>query len=254
MVADIVGDVGLRAVKTCLSGIKEELKVDFVVANAENVSDGKGVTKSAAKALFSCGIDVLTTGNHVWDKKEILNYISNEDRIIRPANYPPTVPGKGYYLCSSGNGLKLAVINLMGRVFMPYVDCPFRKADEILEKMDGCDVIIIDFHAEATSEKMALGWYLDGRVTALFGTHTHIQTADERILTRGTAYITDVGMTGPRDSVIGFQIDTILKKFITTLPQKFKVAAAPYQFNAVLIEVDENSGKVLEITRIFDLE
>ncbi|MCL0052867.1 TIGR00282 family metallophosphoesterase [Peptococcaceae bacterium] len=255
MIADIVGNVGLRAVKECLQGIKEELKIDFVIANAENVSDGKGIAKSAAKELFSCGIDVLTTGNHVWDKKEIFDYISNENRIIRPANYPPEVPGKGYVVCELGNNIKLAVINLMGRVFMAEIDCPFRKADEILREIgDKTDIILVDFHAEATSEKMAMGWYLDGRVTALFGTHTHVQTADERILPKGTAYITDIGMTGPRDSVIGIEVDIILRKFITALPQKFKVACTPYQFNAVFIDVDEFSGKVLEITRIFDME
>ncbi|MBO8137458.1 MAG: TIGR00282 family metallophosphoesterase [Desulfotomaculum sp.] len=255
MIGDIVGKPGRLAVKECLPSLKADMKLDFVIANGENAAGGKGITKVVAKELFSYGIDMLTMGNHVWNQKEIFDYLPKESRIIRPANYPPGTPGRGCSIYNIRNGISVGVINLAGRVYMPEVDCPFRKADELLEEIkDKTDIILVDFHAEATSEKVAMGWYLDGRVAAVVGTHTHVQTADERILPGGTAYITDLGMTGPRDSVIGVKTNVVLKKFITALPQRFEVANTKYQFNAVVITVDENTAKAKEINRIFNFE
>lgn len=254
MIGDIVGRPGRRAVRDCLPCLKQELNIDFVVANGENAAGGNGITKVIAKELYSYGIDMLTMGNHVWNQKEIFNYIDTDDRIVRPANYPPGTPGKGYNIYTSGE-TKIAVVNISGRVFMPDMDCPFRKVDEIITEIkEKTPLILVDFHAEATSEKVAMGWHLAGRVSAIVGTHTHVQTADERILPGGTAYITDLGMTGPRDSVIGVQKDIILKKFITGLPQRFSVANTSYQFNAVLIDIDDHTGAATDINRIFNLE
>ncbi|MBM7854479.1 metallophosphoesterase (TIGR00282 family) [Desulfohalotomaculum tongense] len=254
MIGDIVGKAGRRAVKECLPSLKGDLGLDFVIANGENAAGGKGITKAIAKELFSFGVDMLTMGNHVWNQKEIFAYLPKEPRIIRPANYPPGTPGNGYNIYGV-NDLKIAVINLAGRVYMPEVDCPFRKVDELIKEIEHrADIILVDFHAEATSEKVAMGWHLDGRVTAVVGTHTHVQTADERILPEGTAYITDLGMSGPRNSVIGVKTDVILRKFKTGLPQKFEVANTDYQFNAVVISIDETTGKAVEIQRIFNLE
>ncbi|MCL0081178.1 TIGR00282 family metallophosphoesterase, partial [Peptococcaceae bacterium] len=250
MIGDIVGRNGCRAVKECLPDLKLDFALDFVVANGENAAGGKGITKTIAKELFAYGVDMFTMGNHVWHKKELFDYIGREKRIIRPANFPPGNPGSGYNIYVANNGMKVAVINLIGRVFMAAADCPFRKADQLLEEIGNkSDLILVDFHAEATSEKVAMGWHLDGLVTAVIGTHTHTQTADERILPKGTAYITDMGMTGPRDSVIGVKTEIALRKFITGLPQRFQVADTSYQFNAVLINIDEDTGQATEITR-----
>ncbi len=255
VIGDIVGRAGRRAVKDCLPSLIDELDLNFVVANGENAAGGKGITKAVANELFSYGIDMMTMGNHVWHQKEIFNYLPTEKRIIRPANYPPGTPGCGYQIYTANNRVSVAVINLSGRVFMPDMDCPFREADKILEEIkDKAQVILVDFHAEATSEKVAMGWHLDGRVSAVVGTHTHVQTADERILPNKTAYITDVGMTGPRDSVIGVKTDIILQKFISGLPQRFETANTSYQFNAVVIDIDETTGEALEIKRIFNIE
>jgi len=255
MIGDIVGQPGRRAVKDCLPSLKQELNINFVVANGENAAGGNGITKVIAKELFSYGIDMLTMGNHVWNQKDIFNFITKESRIIRPANYPPGTPGTGYNIYTADNGVKVAVINISGRVFMPEMDCPFRKIDEIIDQIkEQAQIILVDFHAEATSEKVAMGWHLAGRVTAVVGTHTHVQTADERIHPGGTAYITDLGMTGPMDSVIGVQKDIILKKFITGLPQRFVVANTNYQFNAVVIDIDENTAEAKDINRVFNLE
>jgi len=255
IIGDVVGRSGRRAVKVNLGRLKKELALDMVIANGENAAGGKGITKEVAHELFASGVDVLTMGNHVWNKRETFEYIDGEIRIIRPANYPPGVPGIGAGVFDKCKKAKVAVINLAGRVFLQSIDCPFRKADEILERLAGkVRVVIIDFHAEATSEKVALGWYLDGRVSALIGTHTHVQTADECILPGGTAYITDIGMTGPFNSIIGVKKEMVLDSFITQIPQRFEVATGPFQFNGVVVDIDENSGKATAITRIQNYE
>lgn len=254
MIGDVVGRPGRRAVKDNLGDIRDSFQISFVVANAENVAGGNGVTRETAGELFGYGVDALTGGNHIWDKKESFDFIAEETRLLRPANYPPGVPGIGYNIFSVGD-YKVGVVNLCGRVFMPELDCPFRKADEVLAALrQVTPIIIIDFHAEATSEKMAFGWFMDGRATAVFGTHTHVQTADERILPGGTAYITDVGMTGPRDGVIGFKSDPIVAKYLTQLPKRFEVASGPYQFDACIVTVDPATGRALDIQRIKNIE
>jgi len=255
MIGDIVGRPGRKAVKENLKDLIREFKLDFIVANGENAAGGMGITRDIAKELYACGIDVITMGNHVWNKREVIEYIAREDRILRPANYPPGTPGKGWQIFNTGNDMSVAVINLSGRVFMDNLDCPFRKADELLQKIAGrARVILLDFHAEATSEKVAMGRYLDGRVSAVCGTHTHVQTADECILPGGTAYITDIGMTGPRESIIGFKTSPILDKFISQMPKKFEVAQGLYQLNAVVIGINNDTGEATEIRRIQNLE
>jgi len=253
-IGDVVGRPGRNILKSTLSKLKENYKIDVVIANCENAAGGNGLTKKVADELFSIGIDVMTMGNHVWANKEIFSFIENETRIIRPANYPEgTTPGRGYNVFEKNN-IKFAVINLCGRVFMENLDCPFRKIDEILKKID-CRIIIVDLHAEATSEKIALGFYVDGRVSCVYGTHTHVQTADEKILPNGTAYITDIGMTGPYDSVLGVDKDIVIQKFTTLLPVRFEVAKGKAQFNGIVFEVDNNTGKAVSIERInFTLE
>lgn len=254
MIGDIVGRAGRKAVKETLTTIKQELKLDMIIANGENAAGGSGITIEIARDLFDFGVDVLTMGNHVWDKKEIVNFIDREPRIIRPANYPPGTPGQGVGIFEI-NGVNVGVINLSGRVYLSDLDCPFRMADELIKNIyNQTKVICVDFHAEATSEKVALGWYLDGKVSAVVGTHTHVQTADERILPEGTAYITDIGMTGPRNSVIGVKTDLVLTKFTTQMPVRFEVADGPYQFNAVVIEVDCETGKAESIERVYNVE
>uniref|UniRef100_A0A7C5V116 TIGR00282 family metallophosphoesterase n=1 Tax=Caldicellulosiruptor owensensis TaxID=55205 RepID=A0A7C5V116_9FIRM len=253
-IGDVVGKPGRNILKNTLSKLKENYRVDVVIANCENAAGGNGLTKKVADELFSIGIDVMTMGNHVWANKEIFSFIENETRIIRPANYPEgTTPGRGYNVFEKNN-IKFAIINLCGRVFMENLDCPFRKIDEILKKID-CRIIIVDLHAEATSEKIALGFYVDGRVSCVYGTHTHVQTADEKILPNGTAYITDIGMTGPYDSVLGVDKDIVIQKFTTLLPVRFEVAKGKAQFNGIVFEVDNNTGKAVSIERInFTLE
>ncbi|MDI6709633.1 MAG: TIGR00282 family metallophosphoesterase [Thermoanaerobacterales bacterium] len=251
VIGDVVGRPGRRAVREWLPGLKADHGIDLVIANGENVAGGNGITRETAQELFACGVDVLTMGNHVWDKREVLGFIDREPRIVRPANYPPGTPGLPFGIYPTVRGPKVAIGNLSGRVFMPALDCPFRRADEIVDEMRRITkLVVIDFHAEATSEKVALGWHLDGRVTAVLGTHTHVQTADERILPGGTAYITDLGMTGPRDSVIGVKREIVIEKFVRQLPQKFETATGPRQFNAVVITAEDESGKALGITRI----
>lgn len=255
VIGDIFGRSGRRAVKVNLHGLRKEFGLDLVIANGENAAGGKGITKEIAQELFSAGIDVLTMGNHVWNKREAYDYIDRETRIVRPANYPPGVPGSGAGIYDTPGKGKVGVINLAGRVFLQAIDCPFRKADEIVARIkEKAKVIIVDFHAEATSEKVALGWYLDGRVSAVVGTHTHVQTADERILPGGTAYITDLGMTGPVDSVLGVKKEIIIEKFITQIPQHFEVATGPFQFNGAVIEIDEATGEAVSIERIMNYE
>lgn len=255
MVGDIVGRPGRRAVKQNLLGLVEQMSVDFVIANGENAAGGNGITRDVARELFSSGVDVITLGNHVWNQKEIYTYIKQEERVIRPANYPPGAPGSGVGIFRIKNGFDIGVINIAGRVFMQALDCPFRKANELIAQLkDKVNYIFIDFHAEASSEKFALAWYLDGKVSAVCGTHTHVQTADERVLPEGTAYISDVGMTGPRDSVIGVKKEQVIEKFITQMPRRFDVAEGLYQFNAVLINFDDTCCRALSIERIQNYE
>ncbi|MBI5816734.1 MAG: TIGR00282 family metallophosphoesterase [Nitrospinae bacterium] len=251
VVGDIFGKVGRRILKTSLGNLSAMTKADFVIANAENLAGGFGFTREILPEVFSAGVDAVTTGNHVWDKKEALDIVKMDSRVLRPANYPPTAPGRGSAVFTTKSGAKLGVLNLMGRVYMDALDCPFRRADEELEKLrKETNLIIVDMHAEATSEKMAMGYYLDGRVSAVLGTHTHVQTADEKLLPRGTAYISDVGMTGPSHSIIGVRVDIILKRFLQKLPEKFEEAHGPGQLNAVILEIDDTTGLAKGIKRI----
>ncbi len=248
-IGDISGESGRNIIKDELPEIKKEYHVDFTVANAENAAGGKGLTPKVSEELFDAGINVLTLGNHTFARHEITT-ILDDPRILRPANYPPDVPGSGYNIYQI-EGKKIAVINLMGRVFMNPLDCPFRMADKIIEKLrQETNFMLVDFHAEITSEKVALGWYLDGRVSAVIGTHTHVQTADERILPNGTAYLTDAGMTGPKDGVIGMDREIILRKYLTAMPYKFAISQTDPMLNACLIEINADTGKSIKIERI----
>ncbi len=249
-IGDIVGKPGRRALKMWLPRLMEEHQVDLVVANGENGAGGFGLTREVALEILNMGVDVITSGNHIWDKKEFMPVLDQLERVIRPANYPPGVPGKGWLEVRTPAGLPVVVINLEGRIFMDPLDCPFRKADEILAQCPD-RVVVLDFHAEASSEKMALAWHLDGRVSAVVGTHTHVQTADEQILPSGTAYITDLGMTGPSLSIIGMKPQDPLKRFLTHLPSRFEVAKGPVQLNALLVEINPSTRKALGLKRIF---
>lgn len=250
-IGDIVGRPGRQAVSRELHRLVDRFNVDVVIANGENASGGFGITAETARELFACGIHMFTSGNHIWDKKEALEYLKKEERIIRPANYPEGAPGKGSTIVVTPGGIKVAVLNLVGRVFMDSLDCPFKAADREIAALSAVtNIILVDFHAEATSEKSSLGWYLDGRVSAVVGTHTHVQTADERILSAGTAYITDVGMTGAFDSVIGVRKEEPIYKFLTQLPAKFEVAKKDLRLNGVVLTIDESSGKALGIERV----
>src|SRR5579859_4138426 len=255
-IGDIFGRPGRTIVRDRLKNLVREERIDLVLANGENSAAGFGITPALAEDLFDLGIDVITTGNHVWDKRELFDYYASADgdlhsparRILRPANYAPDLPGWGVYE-GKKNDVPYAVVNLQGRVFMASNDDPFRKADDILSQVKA-KIIFVDLHAEATSEKVALGWYLDGRVTAVVGTHTHIPTADERVLPEGTAYITDVGMTGPYDSVIGMEKKAVIEKFLKQTPARFDVARGDVRLSAVLIDADDTSGRALSIRRI----
>jgi len=250
-VGDIVGESGVKKLKEVLPKIKKEEKVDFVITNGENSAGGMGITEKIYREMLDLGINAITMGNHTWGKKDIFKFI-DEPQILRPANYPKGVVGKGsgIYECK---GKKIAVMNFIGRVDINILsENPFIMAKEMVEEIkDKVDIIIIDFHAEATAEKIAMGRFLDGKITALFGTHTHVQTADEQILPEGTAYITDIGMTGPKDSVIGMDIHASIKRFETTLPEKYKLAEGDCIFNGVIFDVDDNTNKVTEIKRIY---
>lgn len=256
-IGDIFGSAGRRIVHDHLPHLMETHKVDLLIANAENAAGGFGLTPAIADELFDLGCDVLTSGNHIWDKREIIDYFNSADgnsnsrvrRVLRPANFAPRVPGVGLFEGVTGASQNYAVINLQGRVFMQDNDDPFRKADELLRQITS-KVIVVDMHAEATSEKIAMGWYLDGRVTAVLGTHTHVPTADTRILPNGTAYQTDVGMSGPYDSVIGVQKEQILNRFLTGLPGRFEAAKGDPRLCAVLIECDPASGRASSIQRL----
>jgi metallophosphoesterase (TIGR00282 family) len=251
LIGDVVGRPGRELVRKGLRALIELHGVDFVIANAENAAAGFGVTKDIGDTLLESGIDVMTSGNHIWDKKEVIDYIKAEPRLLRPANYAAGVPGRGSSVANTGDGRAVGVINVMGRVFMLPIDDPFavvlREIDAIRHRTR---VIIVDFHAEATSEKIAMGWHLDGRVTAIIGTHTHVQTADERILPKGTAYLTDVGMTGPHDSIIGMEVGPSLARFLNGMPTKFEPATGNPRLNGVIVEADDRTGLATRIVRI----
>ncbi|MBU0678223.1 MAG: TIGR00282 family metallophosphoesterase [Verrucomicrobia bacterium] len=250
VVGDIVGSPGRTIFARIATRMKQAGEVDCVVANAENAAGGRGITPALADELFAAGADVLTMGDHTWDQKDLADYIISEPRLIRPANFPSVCPGKGFVTVETDKG-PVSVINLIGRVFMPPNDCPFRKADAVLSHgVEGSKVILVDMHAEATSENIAMGRYLEGRVSAVFGTHTHVQTSDETILPKGTAYITDLGMTGPKDSVLGRDVEAVLHKFVTGMPTRFDVASGDVRLEGIILEIDENTGKATSITRI----
>jgi len=248
---DIVGRPGRDIVGEILPDYRKNNDIDFVIANGENAAGGSGVTPKVAEQLFKSGIDVMTSGDHIWKRREIYDYLNRTDKLIRPANYPRGVPGQGATLVDTKKGIKVAVVNLVGRVFMEAVECPFIRVKEEIERLSAeTPVIIVDLHAEATSEKVAMGWFLEGVVSAVIGTHTHIQTADEKVLPKGTAYITDCGMTGPYDSVIGRKKEQIIERFVTQLPTRFEMATDDVQMHGVIIDIDEKTGKALGIKRV----
>jgi len=250
-IGDIVGRPGRDLVRHGLQAIVERHQIDLVIANAENAAAGFGITREIGDHLLEWGVDVMTSGNHIWDKKEALDYIGAEPRLLRPANYPAGAPGNGSYLARTRDGRSVGVVNVMGRVFMLNIDDPFTSVLREIETLkQRTRIVFVDFHAEATSEKIAMGWHLDGKVTAVVGTHTHVQTADERILPKGTAYLTDVGMTGPDDSIIGVEIEAALGRFLTALPAKFDTAAGNPRLNAVIVEADEATGRATDIERL----
>jgi len=250
-IGDIVGRPGRELLRGSLATIVRHYDLDLVIANAENSANGFGVTKDIGDAILGYGVDVMTSGNHIWDKKEVIPYIAAEPRLIRPANYPAGTPGRGSYVATARDGRAVGVINAMGRVHMPSLDDPFAVVPREVEAIRGkTRVVIVDFHAEATSEKMAMGWHLDGKVTLVVGTHTHVQTADERILHHGTAYLTDAGMTGSHDSVIGMEREPSIARFVTGMPAKLEPATANLRLNGVMVDADPVSGKALAVTRV----
>ncbi|MBM2831848.1 MAG: family metallophosphoesterase [Dehalococcoidia bacterium] len=246
LIGDVVGKPGRKAVQQLLPALRSEYRLDVVLANAENAAGGIGVTPDTARELIDAGVDVLTSGNHIWAQKEIIPFLGGDEPLLRPLNYPPGVPGRGYWQTE-----RFMVVSLIGRTFMGSVDCPFRAMDQLLKELKNKPpVIIVDFHAEATSEKVALGRYLDGRVSAVLGTHTHVGTVDSCILPRGTAYVTDVGMTGPVDSVIGVDTDSVIRRFLTSLPNHLEPAKGPASLNAMVIEVNDSTGAAISISRV----
>jgi metallophosphoesterase (TIGR00282 family) len=255
-IGDIVGAVGRKALKEVLPKLKTKHQPTMIIVNGENAAAGRGITKQIAKEMFDLGVHGITMGNHTWDQKEIYDFIDEERRMVRPANFPFGTPGLGWTTIKA-NGKELVLINLQGRTFLPPLDCPFQTVDYILGQLDSKNrYILVDFHAEATSEKIAMGWHLDGKVTAMVGTHTHVQSHDERILPQGTAYITDVGMVGPRDGVLGMEREAVLQRFKTSLPVRFVVDEGKWHFHAVLIESDEQSGyaKKIQLIRLYEDE
>ena len=251
-IGDIVGKPGRRIIRRAVPALVARHGVDVVVANVENAAGGNGITRGIAEELRDNGIDVMTSGNHIWDKKEAIAYIADEPRLLRPANYPEGVPGRGRYVVTTGAGVRVGVVNVMGRVFMNALDNPFRVVrNEIAAvRADGARIVFVDFHAETTSEKQALAWHIDGEVTAVVGTHTHVQTADARILPKGTAYLTDVGMTGPHDSIIGVEPGPAIQRFLDGMPAKFDTARGNPRLNAVLVTANGETGRALSIERI----
>jgi len=250
-IGDIIGRPGRELLRKGLKALVNHHGVDFVIANAENSAAGFGITKDIGDTLLEYGVDVMTSGNHVWDKKEAMNYIATERRLLRPANYPAGAPGRGSCVAESGDGRPVGIVNVMGRVFMTPIDDPFAG---VLTEIDGLRsktrVIVVDFHAEATSEKIAMGWHLDGKATLVVGTHTHVQSADERILPNGTAYLTDAGMTGPHDGIIGMEREPSLARFLTGMPSRFEPASANPRLNGVLVSADEKTGRATSVTRL----
>jgi metallophosphoesterase (TIGR00282 family) len=251
IIGDVVGKPGRKVLVATLKRLKEKHEAEFVVANVENAAEGAGVIPKVGDEILNAGVDVMTSGNHIFDKKEVIPYIETQPRLIRPANYAPDAPGRGLWFGSTASGTQVAVINIQGRVFMPPTDCPFRTADRLLAEIGKrASVIIVDHHAEATSEKLAMGRYLDGRVSVVVGTHTHVQTADEQILPGGTGYITDLGMTGPYDSVIGVESQLVITRFVRGLPIRYQTASENPQLHGVVVEIDERSGKAVSILRL----
>jgi metallophosphoesterase (TIGR00282 family) len=250
-IGDIVGKPGRDIVRSAVPLLTREYAIDLVVANAENAAGGFGITRETGDAILGSGVHVMTSGNHIWDKKEALEYVGLETRLLRPINYAAGAPGAGLTVVSTASGPRVGIVNVMGRVHMPLVDDPFPATARAVEEIRRqTPVVLVDFHAEVTSEKMAMGWFLDGRVTAVVGTHTHVQTADEQVLPGGTAYITDVGMTGPHDSVIGVEKEAALRRFLTGLPARFETATGAPRLNAVLIDADPESGRATRIVRL----
>jgi metallophosphoesterase (TIGR00282 family) len=246
-IGDIIGKPGRQAMNKLLPYLRQQYSVDMVIANAENIAGGIGVTSTTAKELLDAGVDMLTSGNHIFAQKEIIPHLDGEMPILRPLNYPPGVPGRGYII----NG-QVMVVNLMGRIFMSDIDCPFRAMDKLLAELKHKPpIVIVDFHAEATSEKMAMGRYLDGRVSAVLGTHTHVGTIDAQLLPQGTAYVTDIGMTGPMDSIIGDDSEAVIRRFLTAMPHRLSVGKGKTMLNAVMVRVDDNSGRAISIERIY---
>jgi len=249
-VGDIIGKPGLSFTEQWLPGLIQKYKAEVVIANGENVAEGKGITKKEGEILFNLGVHVITGGNHTWDKFQSQEYLKTEEKVLRPMNYPKGAHGNGYYILDTLKG-KVAVLNLQGRSFMQAIDCPFRSAEWVLSKIKkDVQAVIVDFHAEATAEKIALGWFLDGNVSAVIGTHTHVQTADEKILPKGTAYISDVGMTGPYESVIGMKIQAAINRFLYQTPQKYETAERDVHLSAVFMKIDMETGKATYIERI----
>ncbi|MFN8628457.1 MAG: TIGR00282 family metallophosphoesterase [Candidatus Binatia bacterium] len=250
---DVVGKPGRRMLTRALPRLIDREQLDLVIANCENIAGGAGVDAKSARQLLDAGVDILTSGNHIWRHAEIGEFLAHEPRVLRPANFPPMVPGRGWTVVETAGGTAVAVVNLLGRVFLNSVDCPFRMAESLLPELHACaPVVIVDIHAEATSEKSAMGWFLDGKVSGVFGTHTHIQTADECILPGGTAYITDVGMCGPIASVIGVRPELAIRKFLTQMPVRFEVAGGPVALHGVCVDIDPHSGRAKSIRRILE--
>jgi metallophosphoesterase (TIGR00282 family) len=253
-IGDIVGRPGRAALKHALPALAERWHAGIVVANGENAAAGFGITPSVAQEIFAAGVDVITTGNHVWNKKEAEQLVAQDARVLRPANYPPTAPGRGVGVFHSREGTAVAIVNLCGRVFMDCIDCPFREAERQVEQLQSqARVIVVDMHAEATSEKVAMGSMLDGQVSAVIGTHTHVQTSDAQVMAGGTAYITDIGMVGPRDSVLGIEAQVIIKRFLNRMPAKFELARGPVVIGAAVVDIDEDSGRARSIRPILEV-
>ena len=250
IVGDVCGRPGRAAFSKYVRTLKKNNNIDVVIVNGENAAGGKGLTRKALDELYAGGADIITSGNHIWDKKDVLQFIDAEPFLVRPANYPEGAQGKGFCIYPF-KAKNIGVINLCGRAFMPQMDCPFQKIDEILDELKNeCNIIILDFHAETTSEKLAIANYIDGRVSAVVGTHTHVQTADERLLPKGTAYISDLGMVGPIDSILGVKKELIIEKFLTCLPVKFDIPDTACEFGAVILEIDDETDKPVRIERV----
>jgi len=251
IIGDIVGKPGRSVLTATLKRLKDQHEAEFVIANVENAAEGAGLIPKVGDEILAAGVDVMTSGNHIFDKKEVIGYIEKQPRLLRPANYAPDAPGRGLWLGSTTSGTQVAVINIQGRIFMPPTDCPFRAADRLLSEIGNrASVIIVDVHAEATSEKQAMGRYLDGKVSAVVGTHTHVQTADEQILPGGTAYITDLGMTGPYESVIGVESQLVISRFVRGMPIRYHTASEDARLHGVVVELDERSGRAVKIQRL----